>query len=103
MARFPKAMVGSSTGQGGSKTEALGPFRALDPQAQDVARAVGEHAKRQIDGPIAHDRVLADLDAQRVEEDHRVHRLERPRLPSADLAMTASDTELMNSGEASTA
>ena len=55
----------------------LAPSVPLDPQAQDVARAVGQHAQRQVDGLVAHDRVLADLDPQSVEEDHRVHRLQR--------------------------
>ena len=45
----------------------------------------GKHAERQVDSLVANDRVLADLDPQRVEEDHRVHRLERPRLPGGDL------------------
>lgn len=36
-----------------------------------------------------HDRVLADLDSQRVEEDHRVHRLERSGLPGADVGHDA--------------
>jgi hypothetical protein len=35
----------------------------LDPQAQDVARAVGQHAQRQVDRLVAHDGVLADLHA----------------------------------------
>ena len=47
--------------------------------------------------------VFLDLHAQRVEEDHRVHRLQRPRLPGGDFGITASETELMNSGETSTA
>jgi hypothetical protein len=34
---------------------------------------------------LAHDRFSADLHAQRVEEDHRVHRFERAALPSSDL------------------
>ena len=63
----------------------LGALGVLDPQPQDVARAVGQHAQRQVDRLVAHHRVLADLHAQRVEEDHRVHRLQRPGLPGGDL------------------
>jgi hypothetical protein len=37
----------------------LGAFGVLDPQAQDVARAVGQHPQSQVDGLVAHHRVLA--------------------------------------------
>jgi len=57
----------------------------LDPDAEDLARAVGQHTEREIDGLVAHDGILADLDPQRVEEHHRVHRLERAALPGAHL------------------
>ena len=58
----------------------------LDPQAQDVLAAVGQDAQRQVDRLVAHHGVLADLHPQGVEEHHRVHRLQRPRLPGRDLA-----------------
>ena len=50
---------------------------------EDVARAVGQHAERQVDRLAAHHRFVANLDAQRVEEHDRIHRLERARLPGA--------------------
>ncbi|MCY1529164.1 hypothetical protein D9M68_642970 [compost metagenome] len=62
----------------------LGTLGALDPQAQDVARAVGQHAQGQVDGLVAHHRILLDLHTQGIEEDHRVHRLQRARLPGGD-------------------
>jgi hypothetical protein len=58
---------------------------AFDPQSEDVARAVGQHAQRQVDRLVAYHGVLADLDPQRVEEDDRVHRFQRAGLPGADL------------------
>jgi hypothetical protein len=63
----------------------FGALGVLDPQSQDVARAVGQHAQGQVDRLVAHHRLFADLHAQRVEEDHRVHRLQRARLPGPDL------------------
>ena len=44
------------------------------PQPQDVALAVHGDAQRQVDGAVG-DLALADLHADRVDEDHRVYRL----------------------------
>lgn len=61
----------------------LGVLGLLDPAAQHVALAVGLDAHGQIDGPDH--AVVADLDPQRVEEHHRIHRLERAVLPAQRL------------------
>ena len=63
----------------------LGAFGAFDPQPENVARAVRQDAQGQIDGLVAHHGVLANLDPQGVEEDHRIHRFERPPLPGRHL------------------
>src|SRR5215207_8614340 len=41
-------------------------------------------AERDIDRLVADQAFIADLDPQRIEEDQRIHRLERPVLPLAD-------------------
>ena len=50
------------------------------PQAQDVPRAVRGDAEGHVDGPVG-DLALADLDVDRIDEDHRVNGIERPGLP----------------------
>ena len=50
------------------------------PQAQHVALAVHGDAQRQVDGPVG-DLALADLHVNGVDEDHRVHGVQRPALP----------------------
>ena len=50
------------------------------PQPQDVPLPVHGHAQRQVDRPVG-DLALADLHLDRVHEHHRVHRIQRPRLP----------------------
>src|SRR5690606_14448427 len=59
----------------------LGALGLLDPDAQHVTGAIGQHAERQIDRFVAHDRVVADLHAQGIEEHHRIHRFQWPTLP----------------------
>lgn len=61
----------------------LGAFGIFDPQTQDVARAIGQHGQGQVDRLVAHQSVFAGHYAQRIEEHHRIHRLERSVLPSA--------------------
>src|SRR5271166_3241563 len=63
----------------------LGPFGSLDPNPRNVARAVPLHAERQIHRLVAHHPVFADLHPQRVEEHHRIDRLQRPALPRRHL------------------
>ena len=62
----------------------FGPLATLDPQPEDVASAVGAHAHGQVDRLVAQYVVLLDLDPQGVEEDHRIHRFQWPRLPGGD-------------------
>ena len=45
--------------------------------------------------------LVADLDPERVEENQRIGRLQRPGLPGRDLLQTASVTALIRSGETS--
>ena len=63
----------------------FGALCVLDPQPQDVAAAVGQNPQRQINCLVAHNGFFSNLDSQRVKEDHRIHRFERPVLPGADL------------------
>jgi hypothetical protein len=63
----------------------LAPLGGLDPQAQDLARAVPAHPQRQIHRLVAHHIVLADLHPQRIEEHYRIDRLQRPALPRRHL------------------
>ena len=63
----------------------LGALGLLDPEAEHLLGAVGADAERDVDGLVAHRALVADLDPQRVEEDQRVERLERPVLPLGDL------------------
>jgi hypothetical protein len=44
-----------------------------------------ERVQRLLGGLGAHRGGVADLDPQGIEEDHRVHRLERPVLPGGEL------------------
>lgn len=64
----------------------LGPFGVLDPNTQNVAGAVRQHSQRQVNRFVAHHIVLANLHAQGIKKDHRVHRLQGAGLPGGDLA-----------------
>ena len=46
---------------------------------------VGVDADREVGGLVLHDLVVPDLDHDRVQEHHRVDRVQRPGLPGADL------------------
>jgi len=63
----------------------LGSLGLLDPNPQNLARAVGQHPQSEVDGLVPHHRVVADLHPQAIEEHYRVHRLERPVLPGDHL------------------
>src|SRR5262249_42966442 len=54
----------------------------LDPQPQHPLLAFAVEGERHVDRLVAHQPLVADLDPQRVEENHRV---ERPVLPFANL------------------
>ncbi len=59
----------------------LAPSVCSTHRPKHVALAVGLHPQRQVHRLVADPAVVADLDPQRVEEHHRVHRLQRPVLP----------------------
>ena len=59
----------------------LGALGLLDPQPEDLARAVGQHRQRDIDGFIPNKTLVPDLDPDGVEEDDRVAGIQRPVLP----------------------
>src|SRR4051794_13763981 len=63
----------------------LGALVLLQPQAQDFLGAVGADAQGDVDGLVPHQPLVAHLDPERVEEDQRIGRLQRPRLPCRDL------------------
>lgn len=63
----------------------LGALGLLDPQAEHLLFALAVEGQCDIDGLVAHQPLVADLDPQRVEENHRIHRIERPALPLAYL------------------
>src|SRR3954471_21215675 len=63
----------------------LGALVPLEPQAQDLLRPVGPDAQGDVDRLVPDQAFIADLDPERVEEDQRVDRLQRPGLPGRDL------------------
>lgn len=64
----------------------LGAFAAVaGPQTQDVAFAVDGDRDRGVDRPVR-DLPIADLHVDRVDEHHRIHPIQRPRLPLGELA-----------------
>ena len=63
----------------------LGALVLLEPQAQDLLGAVGAHAERDVDRLVADQPFVADLDPQGIEENQRVDRFQRARLPGGDL------------------
>jgi len=62
----------------------LGSLSVLDPQAEDLAGAVGTHAQGQVDGLVAHHVVLPDLDPQGVEE-RQGDRADELRVPGGEV------------------
>src|SRR4051812_20224335 len=63
----------------------LGALVLLKPQAQDLLRPVCPDAQGDVDRLVPDQAFIADLDPERVEEDQRVDRLQRPGLPGRDL------------------
>jgi hypothetical protein len=61
-----------------TRGQKLGALVLLEPQPQDFLGTVGAHAQRDVDGFVAHQALVADLDPQCVEENQRVGRLARP-------------------------
>jgi hypothetical protein len=54
-----------------------------------VLLPVGVDPDREVGGLVLHDVVVADLDHDRVQEHHRVDRVQRPGLPGPDLLQHA--------------
>ena len=78
----PHAPVGQVRADVGPKRRALG---VLDPDPQHVLDPLEVHADGDIGGTVDDLAVLPDLDPDRVEVDHRIELLQRPRLPSQHL------------------
>jgi hypothetical protein len=63
----------------------LGTLTAIpDPQAEDLPHPVDGDPDHRVDRPIG-DLAVADLDLDRVDEDHRVDAVQRPALPGGHL------------------
>jgi len=63
----------------------LGALGLLDPQPEHLLLAFAVKGEGDIDRFVAHQALVADLDPQRVEEDDRIDRVERPVLPFPNL------------------
>src|SRR5437764_10923292 len=63
----------------------FGTLVLLEPKPQNFLGAVGAHAERDVDGLVAHQALVADLDPQRVKENQGIDRLQRAGLPGRDL------------------
>jgi len=59
----------------------LGALGLLDPQPEHLFFALDVKGERDIDGFVADQTFVANLDPQRVKENHWVDRIERPALP----------------------
>ena len=57
----------------------------LQPQAENLLAAIRADAQGDMDRLVADHAFVADLDADRIEKDKRVNRIERPLLPGGDL------------------
>src|SRR5712692_7098104 len=67
--------------RGSSPRAELGALGLLDPQPQHLFLAVAVEGEGNVDRLVAHQPLVADLDPQRIEENHRIDRIERPALP----------------------
>src|SRR5713226_9564378 len=67
--------------RGSSPRAELGALGLLDPQPQHLFLAVAVEGEGNVDRLVAHQPLVADLDPQRIEENHRINRIERPALP----------------------
>src|SRR5215212_6810904 len=64
-----------------TRSQNFAPSFLLEPQAQDLLAAIGPDAQGDVDRLVPDQPFVADLDPERVEEDQRVDRLQRPGLP----------------------
>jgi len=82
------AISTSSTPRGLEVVEHLHPelraFGVLDPDAQNIARTIGQNAQGQVDRLIANQAFFTNFDPQSIKENHRIHRLQWPLLPCAN-------------------
>ena len=60
-------------------------FGRLNPETEDLARAVDSHPERDVDRLLDHGPAVPDADEKRVEVQDRIHRFERADLPVLDL------------------
>ena len=63
----------------------LGALGLLDPQPQHLLLALAGDPQRQIHRLVADQPLVPDLDPERIEEHHRIDRIQRTVLPLADL------------------
>ncbi len=68
----------------------LGALGLLDPDAENLVRAVRQDAERDVDGLVAHEVIVSDLDPDGVEEDQRVDRSAAGSAIRATSSRTAS-------------
>ncbi|OWK20598.1 hypothetical protein AJ88_28820 [Mesorhizobium amorphae CCBAU 01583] len=73
----------------------------IQSEAEDLLGAVGQYAERDVYRLVANEALVPDLDPDRVEEDERIDRIERPFSHSATSSRTASVTAEIKSGETS--
>ncbi len=63
----------------------FGAFVLFEPEAENLLGSVGADAQSDVNGLVADEPLVADFDAQRVEEDDRINGFERTPLPRGDL------------------
>jgi hypothetical protein len=63
----------------------LGALGLLDPDAQDLLDAVDVDPDHHVSGLVGHDAAVADLEADGVDIQDRIHRVDRSGLPGRDL------------------
>ncbi len=66
-------------------------FRLLDPDAQDLFVAVRQDAKCDVDRLVANEAFVADLDADGIEKDQGIDRIQRAVLPFGHLLENGVD------------
>src|SRR5665213_2562691 len=79
----------------------LGALCLLDPDAEDLLGTIGQDAERDVHRLVAHEPLVADFDADRVEEDQRIAGVERRPCHSATASSTVSVTVEIRSGDTS--
>ena len=85
MPLFGLGCVAGAAGVARMHDHLVGHPEGLVGQAQDLLGPVGANPKGDVDRLVADQPLVADLDPQRIEEDQRIGRLQRPGLPGGDL------------------